>query len=123
MAVGPLYDHSEAALRRAFVVFDTDGSGFANRMFVQHVVCVSTRVRCADVVRRFIETHELRAMLVKLKLIQSDAPDEQVQTLVRLADSDGDGKVSFGEFVNLFSSSNPVARASVRAASLPGPRV
>ena len=35
----------------------------------------------------------------------------------------GKGKVSFQEFVQLFSSSNPVARASVRAASMPRPRM
>ena len=84
--MGPVYEHSHAALRRAFVVFDSDGSGF-------------------------IERGELEAMLTRLKLMPADAPREHLDRLLALADTDGDGRVSFDEFVSLFgeASAGPAA--------------
>ena len=77
-AVGPLYEHSETALRRAFGVFDADGSGY-------------------------IERPELRSMCLKLRLAAEPAVDAQVERMFAAADQDGDGRISLDEFVRLFS--------------------
>ena len=71
-AVGPIYEHSDSALRRAFGLFDVDGSGF-------------------------IEKNEVRGMLTKLAFIQADAPDSVVDKVMAFADADGDGRVSYEE--------------------------
>jgi len=78
-AVGPIYEHSDSALRRAFGLFDVDGSGF-------------------------IEKNEVRGMLTKLAFIQADAPDSVVDKVMAFADADGDGRVSYEEFVSIFAS-------------------
>jgi len=74
-AVAPLYDRSSAALRRSFDHFDTDGSGT-------------------------ISTEELERMLCKLGLAEEG--DQVAVRMIRAADEDGDGQVSFEEFISLF---------------------
>ena len=69
--VRPLYDESGAALRRAFDLFDADGSGFIDRS-------------------------ELSVMLRRLGFGWQGAH------VFAAADADGDGKVNFHEFVELF---------------------
>ena len=50
-----------------------------------------------------IDRTELRAMLRKLKLVGGDDESAAVERLFNLADIDGDGRITFGEFVRLFS--------------------
>ena len=76
-AVGPIYAHSELALKRAFDVFDQDGNGTIDR-------------------------HELKQMMTKLKVVPHDVPDKVIEQLFGVADINNDGKISFDEFVNLF---------------------
>jgi calcium-dependent protein kinase len=78
-AVGPIYAHSEMALKRAFNVFDQDGNGT-------------------------IDQQELRVMMTKLRVVPADVAPETIQQLFNLADTDGNGKITFEEFVSLFKS-------------------
>ena len=78
-AVGPIYGHSEMALKRAFNVFDQDGNGT-------------------------IDQQELRVMMTKLRVVPADVAPETIQQLFNLADTDGNGKITFEEFVSLFKS-------------------
>merc|ERR1712151_1140833 len=77
--LGLVFEYTEAALLRVFRVFDTDASGYIDR-------------------------HEVRSMLGKLGLIEQDAPSTEIDELIATVDSDGDGKVSFDEFSQLFLS-------------------
>ena len=45
----------------------------------------------------YIERPEVEAMLRKLGLLKADAPAEQLDKLMELADVDGDGRVSYEE--------------------------
>ena len=76
-AVGPLYEHSHVALRRAFNCFDADRNGTIDRS-------------------------ELRTMLTKLKLLPPDHDESTFETMWKLADTNQDGKISWEEFVRLF---------------------
>jgi Ca2+-binding EF-hand superfamily protein len=87
-AVGPIYGHSEMALKRAFNVFDQDGNGT-------------------------IDQQELRVMMTKLRVVPADVTPETIQQLFNLADTDGNGKITFEEFVSLFKS-DPKERKSQR---------
>jgi len=71
--VGPLYGHSQAALRSAFDLFDADGSGE-------------------------IDKSELSRILVRFPTLNAD-----LDAMFACADTDGDGRISFHEFVALFS--------------------
>ena len=84
-AVGPVYDYSHMALRRAFTVFDADGNGS-------------------------IEQSELRAMLTKLRLLPSDpkAADSAFQRIWQVADTNKDGHIEFDEFIALFQIADPM---------------
>ena len=74
--VGPIYEHSELALRRAFDVFDRDRNGS-------------------------IEEEELKVMMTKLGLLpKGDAG--ALRKMFVLADSNKDGKITFDEFVKIF---------------------
>ena len=66
-AVGPVYDYSHMALRRAFDVFDTDHNGS-------------------------IERAELKTMLTKLRLLPADADPVVFEKIWSLADTNKDGK-------------------------------
>ena len=66
-AVGPVYDYSHMALRRAFDVFDTDHNGS-------------------------IERTELKTMLTKLKLLPVDADSTVFEKIWSLADTNRDGR-------------------------------
>jgi Ca2+-binding EF-hand superfamily protein/tRNA A-37 threonylcarbamoyl transferase component Bud32 len=78
VAVGPLYDFSKAALRKAFELFDADKNGS-------------------------LDEAEVRAMMRKLKLLSAgDGEADAFKRLFALADTNGDGKISFEEFVQLF---------------------
>jgi len=78
-AAAPLYQDSEAALRRAFEYFDTDRSGFIERDELEVVLC---RLSSASGRGR----------------VQKKALDQ----LFDAADTNHDGKVSFEEFMSLF---------------------
>ena len=75
--VGPICEHSTLALRRAFRVFDADGSGSIDRA-------------------------ELKAMVSKLGLLDDAADDDAIDQLFNYADVDRSGEISFEEFVGLF---------------------
>jgi len=77
-AVGPVYEHSHVALRRAFNVFDSDGNGS-------------------------IERAEVQTMLVKLRLLPVDHDAGTFERMWTIADTNKDEKISFEEFVKLFS--------------------
>ena len=76
-AVGPVYEHSHVALRRAFNVFDADRNGSIDR-------------------------EELRTMLIKLKLLPTDHDVATFESMWKLADTNSDGNISFDEFVRIF---------------------
>ena len=76
-AVGPVYEHSHVALRRAFNVFDADRNGSIDRA-------------------------ELRTMLTKMKLLPADHSDAAFESMWKLADTNKDGQISFEEFVKIF---------------------
>lgn len=87
--VGPIYEHSHQALRRAFDLFDQDGNGTIDRA-------------------------ELRTIMTKLHLVPpSAAGAATVDRMFELADVNGDQKISFDEFVRLFRQA-PSKHASVR---------
>merc|ERR1719171_3343976 len=77
-AVGPIYEHSELALRRAFDLFDRDGNGSIDRQ-------------------------ELANVMTRLRLLPGDAGPEAIEEIFALADINKDGQISFAEFVRLFS--------------------
>jgi len=85
IAVGPLYSSSEQALRNAFRLFDTDGSGTIDR-------------------------RELSAMLSKLGLVKSSSDTSTVDRMFAAADANGDGQIDFNEFVALFAAA-PASKA------------
>ena len=68
-AVGPVYEHSHVALRRAFNVFDADRNGSIDR-------------------------EELRTMLIKLKLLPTDHDVATFESMWKLADTNSDGNIS-----------------------------
>jgi len=78
---GPLYSSSEHALRSAFALFDTDGNGTIDRA-------------------------ELGGMLSKLGLIGQESNKQTVERMFAAADTNGDGEISFDEFVGLFAADN-----------------
>ena len=75
--VGPICEHSTLALRRAFRVFDADGSGTIDRS-------------------------ELKTMMTKLHLVDDAADHAALDQLFNYADVDKSGAITFEEFVGLF---------------------
>jgi len=78
-AVGPVYEHSRVALRRAFDIFDADRSGG-------------------------IDKAELRSFLSKLRMLPADEAEGEaaVEAMWAQADVNHDGSISFDEFSRLF---------------------
>jgi calmodulin len=68
-------DEQEAGIREAFKVFDKDGNGF-------------------------ISAADLRRVLTNLG---EKITDEEVEDMVREADTDGDGRINYEEFVKMMS--------------------
>ena len=69
-------------LKECFAVFDRDGSGY-------------------------IERNEMFDIMSKLGTKSFRAPsDETIDELIKQADIDGDGRISYGEFVRVMQSSN-----------------
>ena len=76
-AVGPVYESSTKALRRAFDIFDEDRNGSIDRK-------------------------ELRHVLTRLHLLPADASPAVFEQLWNMADTDHDERITFDEFVALF---------------------
>merc|ERR1711974_548972 len=68
-------DEREEEIREAFCVFDKDGNGF-------------------------ISAAELRQVMLNLG---EELSDKQVEEMIKEADIDGDGKVSYEEFVTIMA--------------------
>jgi Ca2+-binding EF-hand superfamily protein len=91
--VRPLYEQSGEALRRTFELFDADRSGYIDRA-------------------------ECRAMLSKLGLTRGKADAEAfMEKVFAAADVDGDGHVSYAEFVSLFAVANVRGDSATMAAA------
>ena len=88
--IAPLYDRSSQALRRSFDFFDADTSGF-------------------------IDLNELEVLLCQLKMLGSTGSAEAAR-IFAAADTNGDGKVSFVEFVGLFDGVQPAVLPQLSSA-------
>jgi len=94
---------SQDLLHQMMTAMDTDGSGSVD---FNEFLAMMTRMK-ADMLRDqfkifdkdgdgFISTEELKEVLVKLGVMMTDA---EAEAMIREADADGDGRVSWSEYV------------------------
>ena len=85
----------EEDISAAFRVMDTDGDGFISAEELRYTIIAINRYS----VVRLVLVSSPRQVLVNLG---ENLSDEEVDKMIGAADSDGDGRVDYGEFIKMF---------------------